>query len=59
MDEVTSLPEHAGSFLEEDSALFGLVFGVDLLIFSELVGTMGELAPFLVWTKAKLEVFFA
>jgi len=59
VNEVTSFSVHAKALGQEDSALFGLVLGVDLLVFTEFVGPMGKLALLFVGAEAKFEVFFA
>lgn len=59
MNKIAPFPVHAMSFLEKDPTLFSFIFGVHLLIFSEFVRAMGELALLLVGTKAELKVFFA
>ena len=59
MNEVAPLSVHAVPVGEVDSAFFGLVFGVGLLIFAKFMGAMCELALLLIGTEAKFEVFFA
>lgn len=59
MNEIAPLTVHTKAFREIDSALFGFVFGVGLLILAQLVGTVGELALLLVRAKPELEEFLA
>ena len=59
MNEVAPFAIHAIAVREEDAALFCFVFGVNLLIFPQFVGAVGELALLLVGTEAEFEVFFA
>jgi hypothetical protein len=59
VNEVTSLSVHAVTFCEEDSAFFGLILGVDLLIFAKLVGAVGELALLFVGAEAVFKEFLA
>lgn len=57
--EVASFSVHTEALIEKHSTFLGLVFGVDLLVFAQLVGAMCEFALLLVRTKAKFYVFFA
>jgi hypothetical protein len=59
VDEVASLPVHAVTFREKHSAFFSFVFRVGLLIFAELVRSMGKLALLLVGAEAEFQIFFA
>ena len=59
VNEVASFSVHAKALSEEDSTFFGLILGVDLLIFTEFVGSMGKLALLFVGAEAEFEVFFA
>mgnify|MGYP000639819643 CR=1 FL=1 len=59
VDEVAAFSVHAVAFVEEDSAFFGLVLGVELLVFAQFVRPVGELALLLVGAHSELEVLFA
>jgi hypothetical protein len=59
VDEVAALSVHAATTVEEDPTLFGLVFGVELLILAEFLGAMGELALLLVRTEPLLHELLA
>ena len=59
MDEVTPVSVGAEAFLQEPAACFCLVFRVSLLVFLQLVKSMGEFALLLVGTVAILHKFLA
>ena len=57
VDEVAALSVHAEAFAEEDAAFLGLVLGVELLVFAELVRAVRELALLLVGAEAESHFF--
>lgn len=59
MNEVAPVTVHAASVDDVDSAFLGFVLGVDLAVFSEFVGSMGELAFFFVGTESIFDKLFA
>lgn len=59
MDKIASLSVHAVSLREIYSTLLGFVFGVGLLILTQFVGAMSELALLLIGAKSKLKEFLA
>ena len=59
VNEIASFSVHAVAFREKHSTLFCFVFGVELLIFAKFMGSVSELALFLVGAEAKFEIFFA
>lgn len=59
MQKVAAISVGAMAFPEEDCAIFGLVQTVLIVIFPQLVDTMGKLAPIFVGTTSKFDEFFA
>lgn len=59
VDEVAPLAVHAVSHFEVDAAFLGLVFGVELVVFAELVGAVCEFALLFVGAEPEFQVFFA
>jgi len=59
VDEIAAFSVHALTFREKHSTLFGFVFGVGLLIFAKLVGSVSELALLLIGAEAEFQIFFA
>ena len=59
VDEIAPIPVDAELIVFEATAFFCFVFGVDLVVFSELLQSMGKFASFLVWTVPLLHKLFA
>lgn len=59
VDEVASVPIDAELIDFKTSALFGFVLGVEMVVFLELVETMGKFASFIVRAVPVLHVSFA
>jgi len=54
MYEIASFSKHAHSLTQKHSTFFGFVFGVKLLVFSELVQPMSKFTSFLIGTLSEL-----
>jgi hypothetical protein len=59
VNKVASLSVRTVSLGDENSTLLSLVLGVDLVVSSQLVGPMGELALLLVGAETVLHELFA
>jgi hypothetical protein len=59
MNEVASVSKHTASFIYKHTTLFGLVLWVYLMILSQLMTSMSELAFLLVRTEPALYKLFA
>lgn len=58
MNEVATVSIKAESLVDKYSTLLSFVFGVNLRIFFQLVGPVGELALLLIRTKSVLNKLF-
>jgi hypothetical protein len=59
MYEVAPLPKNTGPLGQKHSAFLRFVFGVEMLIFFELMQAMGEFASFLIGTLPEFQIFLA
>ena len=59
VDEIAPFSVDAEVIVFETTTFFSFVFGVDLIVFSELGESMGKFAFFIVGTISMLHEFFA
>jgi len=59
VDEVASVTEWTVTIVHKNTALLGFVFGVQLTVFSQFVGSVGEFAFLFVRAESTLHEFFA
>lgn len=54
MDEVAAIPVDAEMIVLETSTFLGLIFGVELVVLAQFLGSVGEFAPSLIGTVSVL-----